>query len=71
MNIFKRETLSEKIDRLEIKLAGMLSMDETSQVLIKSKVPMYIVDNFIKNRVKIAEIRKELEILKTKLILRP
>jgi len=66
INLFKRETIQEKINRLEIKLAGMLSIDETSRELLKSKVPMYIVDDFIKNRKNIAEIQKELEILKTK-----
>jgi hypothetical protein len=66
MKLFKRETTQEKIDRLEIKLAGALAADETFRVLIKSKVPMYSVENFIKNRAKVAEIQKELEILKTK-----
>lgn len=66
MKLFRKETTQEKIDRLEIKLAGMLAMDKTSRVLIKSEVPMYIVDNFIENRARIAEIQKKLEILKTK-----
>lgn len=68
MNFFKRETTQEKIERLEIKLAGLLSVDETLRVLIRSgKIPIYIVEKFVKNRANVAMIKKEIEILKTKI----
>lgn len=69
MSFFKKESTQDKIDRLEIKLAGMVEVEETSRALINSasKTPYYFVEEFVKTRKQIAETKKEIEILKTKL----
>lgn len=69
MSFFKKESTQDKIDRLEIKLAGMVEVEKTSLELINKspKTPYYFVEEFVNNRKKIAETKKEIQILKTKL----